>query len=66
MNYALLGLGSLSEDLVRPSTSELPSTATGLAEIAEYADAVGFCKNVMIPRTSQAFLGQPTTAIPDA
>ena len=42
------------------------ATATGLTEIAEYADAVGFCKNVMIPRTSQAFLRQPTTAIPDA
>ena len=49
-----------------PRTYATMSTAAGLAEIAEYADAVGFCKNVMIPRTSQGFLRQPSTAIPDA
>lgn len=42
------------------------ATAAGLTEIATYADAVGFCKNLMIPRTSQGYLRQPTAAISDA
>ena len=33
-----------------PRTYATMATAAGLIEIAEYADAVGFCKNVMIPR----------------
>jgi glycerophosphoryl diester phosphodiesterase len=49
-----------------PRTYATMATATGLAEIAEYADAVGFCKNVMIPRTSAGYLRQPSSAIPDA
>jgi glycerophosphoryl diester phosphodiesterase len=49
-----------------PRTYASMATAAGLAEIAQYADAVGFCKNLMIPRTSQGFLRQPSTAIPDA
>jgi glycerophosphoryl diester phosphodiesterase len=49
-----------------PRTYATMATAAGLAEIATYADVVGFCKNVMIPRTSQGFLRQPSTAIPDA
>ena len=49
-----------------PRTYATMATAAGLTEIATYADAVGFCKNVMIPRTSQAYLRQPTTAIADA
>lgn len=49
-----------------PRTYATMSTPAGLAAIARYADLVGFCKNVMIPRTSQGFLRQPTTAIADA
>ncbi|GAA3700301.1 hypothetical protein GCM10022204_16290 [Microlunatus aurantiacus] len=49
-----------------PRTYATMATAAGLAEIAEYADAVGLCKNVMIPRTSQGFLRQPTRAVADA
>jgi len=50
-----------------PRTYATMATAAGLIEIAEYADAVGFCKNVMIPRDSEGFLKPGTsTAIPDA
>lgn len=49
-----------------PRTYATMATAAGLTEIATYADAVGFCKNVMIPRTSQGYLRQPTTAISNA
>jgi glycerophosphoryl diester phosphodiesterase len=38
----------------------------GLAEIASYAAGVGVNKNLMIPRTSQGFLGTPTTLVSDA
>ena len=41
-------------------------TAEGLAEISGYADAVGLCKDVMIPRDSQNRLGEPTDVIRDA
>ncbi len=49
-----------------PRTYASMAKAAGLAEIAQYADAVGLCKNLMIPRTSQGYLKQPTTAIADA
>ncbi len=42
------------------------STAAGLRAISRYADQVGFCKNVMIPRTTDDRLGQPTPVIRDA
>lgn len=41
-------------------------TASGLAQIARYADGVGLCKDVMIPRTSSGNLGTPTTVVRDA
>ena len=49
-----------------PRTYASMATAAGLTEISGYADAVGFCKNLMIPRTSQGYLRQPTAAISDA
>jgi glycerophosphoryl diester phosphodiesterase len=42
------------------------ATPGGLAEIATYADGVGVCKNVMIPRTATDTLGEPTTVVTDA
>ena len=41
-------------------------SAGGLAEISSYADAVGLCKDVMIPRDTQNRLGAPTGVIRDA
>ena len=41
-------------------------TATGLAEIATYADGVGLCKDRMIPRDANGFLLAPTSVIADA
>jgi len=41
-------------------------TPEGLAEISGYADAVGLCKDVMIPRDEQNRLGEPTDVIRDA
>ena len=41
-------------------------TPTGLAEIATYADGVGLCKDLMIPRNSAGNLLQPTPVIADA
>ncbi len=41
-------------------------TRTGLRAIARYADGVGLCKNVMIPRNADNSLGQPTPVIRDA
>ena len=49
-----------------PRTYATMATAAGLVEIAEYVDAVGFCKNVMFPRSDSDFLLQRSTAIPDA
>jgi glycerophosphoryl diester phosphodiesterase len=40
--------------------------ADGLAHIAEYADGVGVCKNVMIPRTPDNTLGVATSVVVDA
>ncbi len=44
--------------------ADLP-TAAGLRGISRYADQVGFCKNVMIPRTAEDRLGAPTPVIKD-
>ncbi|PJI94558.1 esterase-like activity of phytase family protein [Luteimicrobium subarcticum] len=41
-------------------------TASGLRDVARYADGVGVCKDVMIPRTAAGTLGTPTTVIRDA
>lgn len=41
-------------------------TRRGLAQIARYADGVGLCKDVMIPRATDGTLGTPTTVIRDA
>ncbi|HWJ52749.1 MAG TPA: glycerophosphodiester phosphodiesterase [Propionibacteriaceae bacterium] len=41
-------------------------TADGLRGIAQYADQVGVCKDVMIPRDAAGFLTEPTDAIEDA
>ena len=41
-------------------------TPRGLAGIARYADGVGLCKDVMIPRESDGSLGEPTPVIRDA
>lgn len=42
------------------------STAAGLRRISRYADQVGFCKDVMIPRNADGTLGEPTPVIRDA
>ncbi|MBO3086383.1 esterase-like activity of phytase family protein [Cellulomonas fengjieae] len=41
-------------------------TRRGLAEISRYADGVGLCKDLMIPRTADGSLGAPTPVIRDA
>lgn len=41
-------------------------TRSGLKEIARYADGVGLCKDVMIPREADGTLGEPTPVIRDA
>lgn len=41
-------------------------TPAGLRQVARYADGVGLCKDVMIPRTSAGTLGAPTPVIRDA
>ena len=41
-------------DLVKPA---------GLAEIAEYADGLGACKNLIVPRNAAGALLQPTTLV---
>lgn len=50
----------------RPTTYADLSTASGLRAISRYADQVGFCKDVMIPRNADGTLGQPTSVIRDA
>lgn len=42
------------------------ATASGLRGISRYADQVGFCKDVMIPRAADGTLGEPTSVIRDA
>jgi glycerophosphoryl diester phosphodiesterase len=49
-----------------PTTYADLATAAGLRGVSRYADQVGFCKNVMIPRTVDDTLGQPTPVIRDA
>ncbi len=41
-------------------------TARGLARISRYADGIGVCKDVMIPRGPDNRLGRPTAVIRDA
>lgn len=38
----------------------------GLREVATYADGVGLCKDLMIPRNADGTLGEPTPVIEDA
>lgn len=41
-------------------------TRQGLKDIGRYADQVGLCKDVMIPRNADGTLGEPTSVIKDA
>ncbi|WP_309135106.1 esterase-like activity of phytase family protein [Cellulomonas sp.] len=41
-------------------------TRQGLREIARYADGLGACKDVVIPREADGSLGAPTTVVRDA
>ncbi|MCW3158507.1 glycerophosphodiester phosphodiesterase [Micropruina sonneratiae] len=41
-------------------------TATGLRRVSRYADQVGLCKNLMIPRKADNTLGRPTSVIRDS
>lgn len=47
-------------------TNKTMVTRQGIAQIAKYADGLGLCKDLMIPRDSSGKLLQPTTAISDA
>lgn len=49
-----------------PRTYADLATPSGLSRIAGYADAVGFAKDVMIPRTARETLGPPSRAVADA
>jgi glycerophosphoryl diester phosphodiesterase len=49
-----------------PRTYADLATPDGLAEIATYADGVGVCKDVMIPRNADGTLAEPTDVIDDA
>lgn len=49
-----------------PRTYADLTTGEELRTIADYADEVGLCKNLMIPRDSGDRLGQPTQVIADA
>lgn len=53
-----------------PADTKIPYTEMvtreGLKQIGEYADQVGFCKDVMIPRKADGTLGEPTSVIKDA
>ena len=58
-----------------PTTSSPPairaptptsSRRAGLDDIADYADGVGLCKDVLIPRDAAGNLTAPTAVIPDA
>jgi glycerophosphoryl diester phosphodiesterase len=42
------------------------ATRRGLAQIATYADAIGVHKTLVIPRTAQGRLGEPTHLVADA
>jgi len=41
-------------------------TPTGLAFVAGYADGIGVCKNVLIPRNADGSLGSPSPVIGNA
>ena len=41
-------------------------TASGLRTVSRYADGIGACKDLLIPRKPDGSLGQPTTVIRDA
>ena len=41
-------------------------TRRGLAQVADYADALGVDKTLVIPRTAQDTLGSPTALVDDA
>ncbi|WP_232547044.1 esterase-like activity of phytase family protein [Propioniciclava soli] len=41
-------------------------TRQGMRNVASYADKIGFCKDVMIPRLADGTLGRPTAAIRNA
>ncbi len=41
-------------------------TPAGLAFVASYADGIGACKDMLIPRNSDGTLGQPSPVIADA
>lgn len=49
-----------------PTTYADMVTPAGLRKIARYADQLGACKNLMIPRQSDGTLGEPTSVIRDA
>jgi len=49
-----------------PRTYADLASAAGLADIAEYADGVGVCKDVLIPRDSGGYLTEPSNVIDDA
>jgi len=49
-----------------PRTYEDLVTPAGLRAIAHYADGVGLCKHVMIPRKADNTLDEPTPVIDDA
>ncbi|GEL95522.1 glycerophosphodiester phosphodiesterase [Cellulomonas composti] len=49
-----------------PRTYDDLVTPDGLHAIADYADAVGLCKDRMIPRRADDTLGEPTTVVRDA
>ncbi|GEO96854.1 hypothetical protein KTU01_29770 [Kocuria turfanensis] len=49
-----------------PRTYADLTTRDGLREIASYADVLGACKDLMIPREADGTLGEPTAVIADA
>ncbi|GEK22613.1 esterase-like activity of phytase family protein [Cellulomonas xylanilytica] len=49
-----------------PRTYKDLVTRQGLREISRYADGVGLCKDVMIPRDADGTLGTPSSVIRDA
>jgi glycerophosphoryl diester phosphodiesterase len=56
-DLVVAGDGRTYADLVTPN---------GLEFVAGYADGVGACKNVLIPRDSDGTLGHPTPVVADA
>ncbi len=56
-DFAARGDERTSADLVTPE---------GLAFVASYADGIGVCKDVLIPRNPDGTLGQPSPVIEDA